>query len=110
MADKDKLKVGMTVWIKKNYSGKGLAKRIIDKIGRKYFYTNCHEKVIIESLCVIDKEMGVCGKAYLSSKEYEDEYNKDLIIQNIRAKYNRLYSLPLAKLEEINKMINKEEI
>lgn len=108
MADKNKLKVGMTVWkLGGTISNPHLSERKISKVGRKYFYV-AGEKFNIETLQLIDSYFD--GRIYLDKQEYINKVRKETLIRDIKAKYNKIYSLSLTQLEEINKIINKEEI
>lgn len=107
MQNKEKLHIGMTVWVKSGtISSPHIRERKIDKVGSKYFYI-LQTKYSIETLKVVDDFYD--GKVYLDKKDYENELRKDMIIKNIREKYNRLYTFSLEQLEVINKAINNKE-
>jgi hypothetical protein len=122
MSNKDKLSVGLKVYLKPvnnaaRYGDKELREQVIKKIGKKYFFVGTEEsnnerfwhKFDIEELNEVTN-YSADWQFYFTKQDYLDDIEFNNLSNEIRGKfgsYGRLDDLTLDQLRRIKEIINE---
>jgi hypothetical protein len=114
MTNKDKIKVGQTVWVvKPQHRGSAtIEEGVVYKCGTKYFFTGSERwgiKFDYKTLREVT-EYSYAARVYLAKEEYDNEQEYLELYHKIRKEFDgyRTSRLTLQQLREINKIISNE--